>query len=71
MSSSVAHGYISTVFGLWVYVFTGIRRMDQGLSVLLYNLTFCVFLIVLVKHFNSCVFAQFNIVTQMCIRTWY
>jgi len=22
MSSSVAHGYISTVFGLWVYVFT-------------------------------------------------
>lgn len=28
---------------------------------------FCVFLIVLVKHFNSCVFVQFNIVTQLAL----
>ena len=71
MSSSIAHGYISTFFGLWVYVFTGIRRMEQRLSVLLYNQTFCVILIVLVKHFNSCVFVQLNIVTQTSIRTWF
>jgi hypothetical protein len=34
MSSSKAHGYVSPFFGLGVYVFTGIKRMEERLSVL-------------------------------------